>query len=143
MNNENYKKLVLTLLHSYTLAIRAAHPREADKELYHRLIDTTNLTGHKLFEKRSDHRHFIATVQFADGPQRIMTVYHNSNTGKLDVDIDNPLVGENIEDAFEDIMMILIQVLQMAAGVTISESMAGVRSHTSEIAVAIAKMGTR
>lgn len=134
MQMENRKEILLALLHTYTLSVRHCCPGESEREMFHRLIDTTSLTGHNIFEKRFDGRHFIANITVGDGPVRVMTVFNNSNTGNLDVDLTVPFNDETNEDIF----MLIYKMLTIAFGVTVNELVSHTKTHQSQLALAIA-----
>lgn len=134
MKVENRKEILLALLHTYTLSVRHCCPGESDREMYHRLVDTTNLTGHHIFEKRNDGRHFIANVPTGDGPKRVLTVFNDPKTGKLDLDLTTPF-DDGME---EDIFMLLYKILTIAFGVTAGELVSHTKTHQSKLALAIA-----
>lgn len=139
MKMEHRKDIILNLLHTYTLSVRHCTPGETQREVLHRLIETTQLTGHKVFEKRDDGRHFIANVKCADGLHRVMTVYNDTVSGKLDVDLTSPIDDELGEEVF----VMLYKLLSIAVGITVSELVSHAKKHTSELALAIAERAAK
>lgn len=134
MKMEHRKDIILTLLHTYTLSVRHLMPGKPDRELFHRLVDATQPTGYKIFEKRHDGRHFIANMQTGDGPVRVLTVYDNTISGKLDVDLDSAMPDELVDDVF----ITLFKLLSIAVGITVSELASHMDKNTSVLARAIA-----
>lgn len=134
MKMEHREDIILTLLHTYTLSVRHLMPGRSDRALFHRLIDATQPTGYKIFEKRNDGRHFVANIQTGDGPVRVLTVYDNAISGKLDVDLDSAMPDE-LED---DVFVTLFKCLSIAVGITVSELASHTDKNTSALALAIA-----
>lgn len=133
MKPENYKKILLTMLNGYILSVQHCCPGETEHQLLHRLVDTTNITGHNLFTNQDGNRHFIAHIPTAAGLVRVMTVFNDPQTGKLDLDVwrlDCPEFGE-------EIFMILYCVLSIAISITISELVSHTKTHQSQLAMVI------
>jgi len=128
------KNIFLALLHAYTMSARPCCPGETVRERFHRLVDTTQRTGYKVFERRNDGRHFIANVNIADEKVRVMTVFDNTLTGKLDIDLSNDLSPELQDDVF----MMLYEMLMIAFSVTVYELVNHTKTHQSKLALEIA-----
>lgn len=135
MKMEHRKDIILAMLHSFALSARHCMPGETTRTIYHSLIDTTQITGHKIFEKRNDGRHFVATIVTAGRPVRVLTVFDNAHTGSLDIDLSNNL-PEELQD---DIFITLYKLLSIAIGVKMMELVTHTRTHQSQLALTIAE----
>lgn len=136
MRMSNYKEIFLAVIHNFTIGIRSAYPTETDCQLYHRLVDAIANTGHQIFEKCNDGHYVIANLNIGGEPTRVLTLYPDRCTGKLEIDLTIPVELDS-DDLTEDVYMTLFKLITIGAAIATNEAMSGVASGNSELAKAI------
>lgn len=135
MRMENYKELFLATLHNFTIGIRSAYPTDTDRQLYHRLLDAVDTTGHKIFKKRNDGRYLIADLDIGGMVTRVMTLFPNTETGKLDIDLTLPNWVD--PEMSENIYMMLFKIIVIGTALCTNAAMSGMQMGDTELAKAI------